>query len=306
MLAGDVITLFLFWEGTSITSFLLVAYKSKDEAARKGAFKALFITGGGGIALLAGLLFVSAISGSNDISIILKSGDALRAHAWYPVMLALVATGAFTKSAQVPAHIWLPNAMSAPTPASAYLHSATMVKAGVYLLLRMHPALGGTEMWFWLLTSTGALTMLTGAILGLKQYDLKAVLAYSTISQLGVLVMLIGQHESAAFKAAVIGVVAHALYKGALFLVAGIVDHETGTRDLRKLGGIWRAMPATFVIGSIVGLSAAGLPPLFGFLAKETLLAAVTEHRCSRACLPSSFRLHRWSWVRSCWPRLAH
>jgi multicomponent K+:H+ antiporter subunit A len=278
VLAGDVMTLFLFWEGTSITSFLLVAYKSKDEVARKGAFKALFITGGGGIALLAGLLFVSAISGSSDLQTILKNGDALRAHAWYPVMLALVAIGAFTKSAQVPAHIWLPNAMSAPTPASAYLHSATMVKAGVYLLARMYPALGGTEMWFWLLTSTGAITMLLGAVLGLKQYDLKAVLAYSTISQLGVLVMLIGQPDGAAFKALVIGVVAHALYKGALFLVAGIVDHETGTRDLRKLGGLWRAMPATFVIGGIVALSAAGLPPLFGFLAKETLLAAVTEH----------------------------
>jgi multicomponent K+:H+ antiporter subunit A len=278
VLAGDVITLFLFWEGTSITSFLLVAYKTKDEAARKGAFKALFITGGGGIALLAGLLFVSAAAGSTDFATILSSGDTLRNHAWYPVMLGLVALGAFTKSAQVPAHIWLPNAMSAPTPASAFLHSATMVKAGIYLLARMHPALGDTDAWLWLLTIFGGLTMLVGAIIGMRQTDLKAVLAYSTVSQLGVLVLLIGQGDSTAFKALVVGVVAHALYKGGLFLIAGIVDHGTGTRDLRQLGRIWKLMPASFVIGGIVAFSAAGLPPMLGFLSKETLLADLVEH----------------------------
>jgi NADH:ubiquinone oxidoreductase subunit 5 (subunit L)/multisubunit Na+/H+ antiporter MnhA subunit/multisubunit Na+/H+ antiporter MnhB subunit len=278
VLAGDVITLFLFWEGTSVTSFLLVAYKTKDEAARKGAFKALFITGGGGIALLAGLLFVSAVAGSTDFATILTSGDVLRGSVWYPVMFGLVALGAFTKSAQVPAHIWLPNAMSAPTPASAFLHSATMVKAGIYLMARMFPALGGTDLWFWTLVGFGAVTMLVGAIIGMKQTDLKAVLAYSTISQLGVLMFLIGQSDAAAFKALVIGVIAHAFYKGGLFLIAGIVDHSTGTRDLRRLGSIWKMMPFSFVIAAIVGMSAAGLPPLLGFLSKETLLADVLDH----------------------------
>ena len=277
VMAGDVLTLFMFWEGTSILSYLLVAYKYKDEAARQGAFRALFITGGGGIALLAGLLFVGYVAGGMDFQTILNSGDLLRDSALYPVMLALVAFGAFTKSAQFPAHIWLPGAMSAPTPASAYLHSATMVKAGIYLLARMNPALGFTEAWFWLLTSVGVVTMVAGAYLGLKQNDLKALLAYSTVSQLGILVVLIGQDIEEAFKALVIGVVAHALYKSALFLVAGIVDHEAGTRDLRRLGGLRRVMPYTFAVGLVAALSMAGLPPLFGFLAKETLLAAAVH-----------------------------
>jgi NADH:ubiquinone oxidoreductase subunit 5 (subunit L)/multisubunit Na+/H+ antiporter MnhA subunit/multisubunit Na+/H+ antiporter MnhB subunit len=283
VLAGDVITLFVFWEGTSISSFLLIAYKTGDEQARKGAFQALFVTGGGGIALLAGLLFAATLSGSAEIAAILNDGDALRSNPWYPVMLGLIAFGAFSKSAQVPLHFWLPSAMSAPTPASTYLHSATMVKAGIYLLARMQPALGGTEMWFWLLVGAGALTMITGAILGMRQVDLKAVLAYSTICQLGALVMLIGLPESEAFAALVIGILAHALYKAALFLIAGIVDHGTGTRDLRRLGSIWRAMPASLIIGGIAAMSMAGLPPMLGFLAKETLLSAVVAPGLSQA-----------------------
>ncbi|MDW8350829.1 MAG: proton-conducting transporter membrane subunit [Anaerolineae bacterium] len=277
VLAGDVITLFVFWEGTSITSFLLVAYKSKDEDARRGAFRALFITGGGGVALLAGLIFASSIAGSTSFADIVQQGDVLRASELYPVMFALIALGALTKSAQAPAHFWLPGAMSAPAPASAYLHSATMVKAGVYLLARLHPAIGLTDLWFWTLSLVGLATMLIGAYVGFKQNDLKALLAYSTVSQLGVLVMLIGQDTEIAFKALVISVLAHALYKSALFLVTGIVDHESGTRDLRQLGGIWRAMPATFGVALIAALSMAGLPPLFGFLAKETLLATATH-----------------------------
>ncbi|MGD8903016.1 MAG: proton-conducting transporter membrane subunit, partial [Anaerolineae bacterium] len=277
VLAGDVITLFVFWEGTSITSFLLIAYKSKDEAARQGAFKSLSITGGGGIALLIGLLLLSYVAGSSDLITILTSGDTLRASVLYPAMLGLIALGAFTKSAQVPFHIWLPDAMSAPTPASAYLHSATMVKAGVYLLARLNPALGFTDLWFWLLSLFGLATMLTGAYLGLKQNDLKSLLAYSTISQLGVLVVLIGQDTEIAFKALVVGVVAHALYKSALFLVVGSVDHEAGSRDLRRLGGLARVMPFSFTAGLVAALSMAGLPPLFGFLAKETLLATITH-----------------------------
>jgi multicomponent K+:H+ antiporter subunit A len=273
VMAGDVLTLFVFWEGTSIISFLLVAYRYKDEVARRGAFKALLITGGGGIALLVGLLFISHLTGSTKFAVILEKGDVLRSSAFYPVMLILVCLGAFTKSAQFPAHIWLPEAMTAPTPASAYLHSATMVKAGIYLMARLNPALGQTEMWFWLLTTVGMVTMLVGAYLGLKQWDLKGLLAYSTISQLGILMAMIGQDVEIAFKALVIGILAHALYKSALFMVAGIVDHETGTRDLRRLGGLRRFMPYTFAIGAVAALSMAGLPPLFGFLAKETLLA---------------------------------
>ena len=277
VMAGDVITLFIFWEMTSILSYLLVAYKYEDKEARDGAFKALIITGGGGIALLAGLLFASYIVDGTSYITILNSGDALRSSPFYLVILSLIAFGAFTKSAQFPAHIWLPGAMSAPTPASAYLHSATMVKAGIYLLARLNPALGLTEAWFILLTSVGLVSMLAGAYLGLKQNDLKALLAYSTISQLGVFVMLIGQDVEKSFKALVIGVLAHALYKSALFMAVGIVDHETGTRDLRRLGGLRRSMPVTFAITTLAALSMAGLPPLFGFLAKETLLATAVH-----------------------------
>jgi multicomponent K+:H+ antiporter subunit A len=283
VMAGDVITLFVFWELTSITSFLIIAHKTKDEAARRGAFRALFITGGGGIAMLAGLLFMSTVAGSTEYTTILNSGAVLTQYQYYPVILILIAFGAFTKSAQFPAHIWLPGAMSAPTPASAYLHSATMVNAGIYLMARLHPALGGTELWFWLLGVFGLLTMLVGAYIGVKQNDLKALLAYSTIAQLGVLMLLIAQDLPEAFKALVIGVLAHALYKSALFMVAGIVDHEAGTRDLRRLGGLRKAMPAVFVVAALAGLSMAGLPPMLGFLAKETLLGAAVLPTASSA-----------------------
>jgi multicomponent K+:H+ antiporter subunit A len=277
VMAGDVITLFLFWESTTITSYLLVGYKYQDETARYGAIKALFITAGGGVALLAGLLLVSAVSGGAGFVTILNSSEVLRDHPLYLVMLGLVALGAFSKSAQAPFHVWLPDAMTAPTPASAYLHSATMVKAGIYLMARFNPALGNTEPWFLLLSTFGMVTMLLGAYLGLRQNDLKALLAYSTISQLGALMMLIGQDTPEAFKALVVGTTAHALYKCALFLVVGIVEHETGSRDLRRLGGIARAMPMTVLVGTLAALSMAGLPPLFGFLAKETLLVTAVH-----------------------------
>lgn len=277
VLAADVITLFVFWEMTSITSFMLIAYKTSYAASREGAFKALFVTGAGGIALLAGLLLASALSDSTDLSKIVHNGDALRASEWYHVMLLLIAFGAFTKSAQFPFHFWLPAAMSAPTPASAFLHSATMVKAGVYLLARLYPAFGSTATWFWMLSLIGMSTMLLGAVIGLRQTDLKALLAYSTISQLGALTMLTGQNTPIAFKALVIGILAHALYKGALFMIAGGVDHATGTRDLRQLGKLWRAMPLTFAVAAVAALSMAGLPPLLGFLAKESLLTSLLE-----------------------------
>jgi multicomponent K+:H+ antiporter subunit A len=277
VLAGNLISLFIFWEITSVVSFLLVAYKTKSEQARKGAFKALLITAGGGVALLLGVLMITFVTGTAEIGELLSSGDMLRTSSLYPAILALIALASFTKSAQTPFHIWLPGAMSAPTPASAYLHSATMVKAGIYLLARLNPVLGQTEAWFWIFSGIGLITMLTGAYLGLKQNDLKALLAYSTISQLGVMVLLIGQDTSIAFKALVISVIAHALYKSALFLVAGIVDHETGTRDLRRLGGLKSWMPYTTSIAILAALSMAGLPPLFGFLAKETLLATAVH-----------------------------
>lgn len=282
VMAGDLISLIVFWEGTSITSFLLIGFRYKDEEARRGAFKSLYVTGIGGLGLLAGLIFLGSIAGSFDLAAILGSGDLFRLSPLYPVILGLITIGAVTKSAQFPAHIWLPDAMSAPTPVSAFLHSATMVKAGIYLMARLNPVLGSTDSWFWLLSIIGLVTMLTGAYLGFKQNNLKALLAYSTISQLGILMMLIGQGTSIAYKALVIGIIAHALYKSALFLVVGNVDHETGTRDLRRLGGIRRLMPVTFIIGGLASLSMAGLPPLFGFIAKETLLATVSHTGLTR------------------------
>ena len=208
---------------------------------------------------------------------LLNSGELITNHELYLVALGLVAFGAFTKSAQFPAHIWLPGAMSAPTPASAYLHSATMVKAGIYLMARLNPALGNTEAWFWLLSVVGLTTMFAGAYLGIKQNDLKALLAYSTISQLGALMMLIGQDTEIAFKALIIGIAAHAFYKSALFMGAGIIDLRSGTRELTRLGGLRKTMPFTFIFVTIAALSLAGLPPLFGFLAKETLLATAVH-----------------------------
>lgn len=277
VMAGDVITLFVFWEGTGITSFLLIAYDPSRPDARNSGFKALVITGAGGIALLIGLLLAGDLSGGTEWEVILKGGNRLRESPTYPLVLGLTLLGAFTKSAQFPFHIWLPQAMTAPTPASAYLHSATMVKAGIYLMARMNPVLGQTELWFWLLTVFGMTTMVIGAYQGFRQNDIKALLAYSTICQLGILTMMIGQDIPIAFKAMVVGVAAHAMYKSALFLVAGILDHETGTRDIRRLGGLWRRMPATFGIALVAALSMAGLPPLFGFLAKETLLTATVH-----------------------------
>lgn len=277
VLAGDLLMLFVFWELTTITSYLLIAYDTRDAAARRGAFKAMAVTAGGGVALLLGFIILSMIAGSSDLAAVLASGEAVRGHGLYGAALALVAIGAFTKSAQVPFYSWLPDGMTAPTPASAYLHSATMVKAGVYLLARLNPAMGFTESWFYLLTGVGMATMLLGAIIGLRSTDLKALLAASTISQLGALTMLAGQSTPGAYKALAVGLLAHGLYKSALFMVAGIVDHEAGTRDLRLLGGLARSMPATLAIGTVAGLSMAGLPPLFGYLAKDALIASATH-----------------------------
>jgi NADH:ubiquinone oxidoreductase subunit 5 (subunit L)/multisubunit Na+/H+ antiporter MnhA subunit len=242
-----------------------------------GLLKALLITGGGGIALLAGLLVTGYVAGGGDFATILTSGEALRDSPLYLLMLALLGLAAFTKSAQVPFHIWLPDAMTAPTPASAFLHSATMVKAGLYLMARFNPVLGSDRGVVLAVEHRGCDHDGGGAYLGFKQNDLKGLLAYSTVSQLGVLMMLLGQDTEIAFKAFVIGVLAHGLYKSSLFLITGIVDHATGTRDLRRLGGIGIHFRFLTIVAAVAGFSMAGLPPLFGFLAKETLLATVVH-----------------------------
>lgn len=271
VLADNLLGLFVFWELTSVTSYLLIGFDHDRPESRAGALKALLITGGGGLAMLAGFIVLGQMAGTPAISA-LPAG--LSADPGYFPALVLILVGAFAKSAQWPLHIWLPDAMQAPTPVSAYLHSATMVKAGVYLLARLSPALGDTPEWFYAVSGFGLVTMLTGALLALKQTDLKAILAYSTIGWLGVLVMLLGWGTSEALAAAMVGVVVHALYKGALFLLAGGIDHEAGTRDIRQLGGLRRAMPISAALTGITAFSMAGLPLLAGFVAKELLLEA--------------------------------
>ncbi|UXS31073.1 putative monovalent cation/H+ antiporter subunit A [Agrobacterium tumefaciens] len=284
VVSDSLLMLFVFWELTSITSFLLIGFDHERAASRRAALQALVVTGGGGLLLLAGLIFIWDISGMTQLSMLVRGGDILRDSPFYLAALLLVLGGAFTKSAQFPFHFWLPNAMEAPTPVSAYLHSATMVKAGVYLLMRLNPVLGDTAAWQILLPFFGGLTMLTGALLAVRQTDLKLMLAYTTVSSLGLLVMLTGFGSDHAIEAAVLYLVAHSLFKGALFMVAGIIDHETGTRDVTKLGGLRKAMPITFAAALAAAISMAGLPPFFGFLAKEEIYYALA-HGNPRAVL---------------------
>ncbi|MFN6955163.1 MAG: hydrogen gas-evolving membrane-bound hydrogenase subunit E [Acetobacteraceae bacterium] len=274
VLADDLVLLFLFWEMTSLASFMLIGYKSEEEKARKSAVQGLLVTVGGGLALLAGILLLGAVAGTYRISEIVARADVVTADPLAGVILVLIAVGAFSKSAQWPLHMWLPNAMAAPTPVSAYLHSATMVKLGVYLLARLNPVFAEMSLWQDLLMLFGAATMLTGALLALRETDLKRVLAWSTVASLGTLVMLIGLPDPMGAKAMVAFLLGHALYKAALFLVAGIIDHETGTRDASALGGLARKMPLTAAAAMLAALSMAGIPPLFGFIAKEVLYEA--------------------------------
>jgi multicomponent Na+:H+ antiporter subunit A len=269
VLADNLIVLFVFWELTSLTSYFLVGYKHEDETSRKSALQALLVTGGGGLAMLAGFLLLGVVGGSFELSTLLADPEAIQAHPAYLAILLLIGLGALTKSAQWPFHFWLPNAMAAPTPVSAFLHSATMVKAGVYLLARMSPGLGGTDVWFALLVSAGVATMVAAAALALLQRDSKRLLAYSTLIALGTLVALIGVGTPGAVAAMVVFLVGHALYKAPLFMVAGSVDHEAGSRDVTAVRGLGRRMPITWATALIAGLSAGGLPPLFGFVAKE-------------------------------------
>ena len=275
VLSENLLLMLMFWELTSLSSFLLIGFWGARSDARKGARMALAVTGGGGLALFAGILLIGHIAGSFELSQVLAAGYAIRAHELYPLALILVLLGVFTKSAQFPFHFWLPNAMEAPTPVSAYLHSATMVKAGVYLLMRLNPVMGETPAWEILLPFFGGITLIVGAVLAVRQTDLKLMLAYTTVASLGLLVMLTGFDTPYAVEAAVLYLVAHSLFKGALFMVAGAIDHEAGTRDITRLGGLRKLMPITFAAAILSGISMAGLPPLFGFLAKEEIYHAL-------------------------------
>jgi len=275
VLADNVIVFFIFFELTSLTSYLLIGFYNAEESSRVAARKALIVTGGGGLALLAGLVLLYQVTGTLEFSEMLTMGATVQGHPYYLAIFALVCAGAFTKSAQFPFHFWLPAAMAGPTPVSAYLHSATMVKAGVFLLARLSPVLGGTAVWTGTLATVGAFTMLMSAWLALRYTDLKQVLAYTTVMVLGLLTMLLGMGTAEAVAAMVTFTVVHALYKGGLFMMAGSIDHETGTRDLRELGGLRGAMPLTMAGGVATGLSMAGIPPLMGFVGKEATYEAV-------------------------------
>ena len=273
VLSGNIIQLVLFWELTSLFSFLLIGYWYHRKDARRGARMALTVTGTGGLCLLAGMLLLGHIVGSYDLDTVLASGDLVRSHPMYLTVLVLVLLGALTKSAQFPFHFWLPHAMAAPTPVSAYLHSATMVKAGVFLMARMLPVLGGTEPWFWLVGGAGVCTLLLGAYVAMFQDDLKGLLAYSTISHLGLITLLLGLNSPLAAVAAVFHIMNHATFKASLFMAAGIIDHESGTRDIRKLSGLFRMMPITATLAMVASAAMAGVPLLNGFLSKEMFFA---------------------------------
>jgi multicomponent K+:H+ antiporter subunit A len=273
VLADNLILLVVFWELTSLSSFLLIGYWQQRADAREGARMALTVTGAGGLCLLAGVLLIGHIVGTTDLDVVLQSGELLREHPLYVPALVLVLLGCFTKSAQFPFHFWLPHAMAAPTPVSAYLHSATMVKAGVFLLARLYPALGSSEPWFWIVSLTGLATLLLGAYVALFQHDLKGLLAYSTISHLGLITLLFGLDEPLAVVAGVFHILNHAVFKASLFMAAGIIDHETGSRDMRRLNGLWRYMPWTGALAMIAAGAMAGVPLLNGFLSKEMFFA---------------------------------
>ncbi len=273
VLSENLIQLLVFWELTSLSSFLLIAYWRHRRSARRGARMALSVTGAGGLAMLAGFLLLGEIVGSYELSAVLASGEAIRAHPLYAPTLVLILLGAFTKSAQFPFHFWLPHAMAAPTPVSAYLHSATMVKAGVFLLARLFPALSGTPEWTLLVGSTGIATLLVGAVIALFKHDLKGLLAYSTVSHLGLITALFGIGTPLAAVAGVFHIINHATFKAGLFMAAGIIDHECGTRDMRWLNGLWKAMPHTGALAIIASAAMAGVPLLNGFLSKEMFFA---------------------------------
>ncbi|PQO22890.1 monovalent cation/H+ antiporter subunit A [Rhodobacteraceae bacterium WD3A24] len=272
VLSDNILLLLIFWELTSLSSFLLIGYWKHLPEGRQGARMALAVTGMGGLALIGGMLILGEIAGSYELTVILENREAIQSSDLYMPALLLILLGAFTKSAQFPFHFWLPHAMAAPTPVSAYLHSATMVKAGLFLMARLWPVLSGTEAWFYIVATTGLVTMVIGALIALFKDDLKALLAFSTVSHLGLITMLLGFGTPMAAVAAVFHIINHASFKAALFMTAGIVDHEAHTRDIKRLGGLRRLMPVTFAIATITALSMAGIPFLNGFLSKEMML----------------------------------
>jgi len=274
VLADNVLLLFIFWELTSISSFFLIGFNNDNADSRKSSLIALGITGGGGFLLMAGLILMGHLSGSYSIQEMLGTNEYLKSHAAYGWILALVFAGAFTKSAQFPFHFWLPGAMKAPTPVSAYLHSATMVKAGIYLLARLNPVLGGTDYWMYPLVIVGGVTMLYSAFHSLFRTDLKAILAYSTIAALGMLVFLIGIGTPESLLAASVFILVHALYKASLFLTTGVIDHETGTRDVTQLSGLRKVLVPLSLAGVLAALSSAGMPLTFGFIGKDLIYEA--------------------------------
>jgi multicomponent K+:H+ antiporter subunit A len=289
VMSGNLIQIVFFWELTSVFSFLLIGYWHHRADARRGAYMALMVTGAGGLALLVGVMLLGHVVGSYDLDRVLASGDAIRAHALYPVLLTLILIGALSKSAQFPFHFWLPHAMAAPTPVSAYLHSATMVKAGVFLLARLWPALSGSEQWFWIVSGAGACTLVMGAYAAIFQTDLKGLLAYSTLSHLGLITLLLGLNSPLAAVAAVFHILNHATFKASLFMAAGIIDHESGTRDIRKLSGLIKLMPYTATLAMVASAAMAGVPLLNGFLSKEMFFAEtvfITSTAWVEAALP--------------------
>ncbi|WP_417839279.1 monovalent cation/H+ antiporter subunit A [Tritonibacter scottomollicae] len=277
VLSDNILLLLIFWELTSLSSFLLIGYWKHLPEGRQGARMALTVTGMGGLAMIGGMLILGNIAGSYDISVILQNKDAIQSSDLYLPALILILIGAFTKSAQFPFHFWLPHAMAAPTPVSAYLHSATMVKAGLFLMARLWPVLAGTPEWFYIVATTGLITMVLGAVIALFKDDLKALLAFSTVSHLGLITMLLGMGTKLAAVVAVFHIINHATFKAALFMSAGIVDHEAHTRDIKRLGGLRHLMPVTFVIATVASLSMAGIPPLNGFLSKEMMLEEISH-----------------------------
>ncbi|WP_223422729.1 monovalent cation/H+ antiporter subunit A [Tateyamaria pelophila] len=272
VLSDNILLLLVFWELTSLSSFLLIGYWKHLPEGRQGARMALTVTGMGGLAMIAGMVILGQIAGSYDLSVILQNRELIQSSPLYLPALLLILMGCFTKSAQFPFHFWLPHAMAAPTPVSAYLHSATMVKAGIFLMARMWPVLSGTPEWFMIVTTVGLITMVLGAVIALFKHDLKALLAFSTVSHLGLITMLLGTGTAFGAMAAVFHILNHATFKAALFMSAGIIDHEAHTRDIRRLGGLRHLMPITFVIASLAALSMAGIPFLNGFLSKEMML----------------------------------
>ncbi|MGH6950401.1 MAG: monovalent cation/H+ antiporter subunit A [Vitreimonas sp.] len=278
VMSGNIIQLVVFWELTSLFYVLLIVYLHEYAYSREGALMALSVTAAGGLALLVGMLLLGHIVGSYDLDAVLGAGDRIRAHSLYLPALLLILAGAFTKSAQFPFHFWLPHAMAAPTPVSAYLHSATMVKAGVFLLITLWPVMSGTDAWYAIVSSAGMATLLIGAFAAIYQHDLKGLLAYSTISHLGLITLLLGLGSPLAAVAAIFHTVNHATFKASLFMAAGIIDHESGTRDMRKLSGLWRFMPITASLAMVAAAAMAGVPLLNGFLSKEMFLAEAIAH----------------------------